>query len=36
MKVLASADLHGRWPVYEWLARTASAHQVDAILLGGD
>jgi Icc-related predicted phosphoesterase len=36
MKVLASADLHGKWPVYEWLVRTASAHEVEAILLGGD
>lgn len=36
MRVLASADLHGKQPVYEWLARMASIHQVEAVVLGGD
>ena len=36
MRVLASADLHGNQAVYGWLVRTASAHQVDAVVLGGD
>jgi Icc-related predicted phosphoesterase len=34
--VLASADLHGKQSVYEWLVRTASDHQVDAMVLAGD
>ena len=36
MRILAAADLHGARPVYEWLARTASDAQVDAVVLGGD
>ncbi len=36
MRVLASADLHGRRPIYEWLARTAYEHDVDAVVLAGD
>src|SRR6266850_1979761 len=36
MKMLASADLHGKRPVYEWLARTALEHHVEAVVLGGD
>ena len=36
MRVLASADVHGKRSVYEWLVRTASAHQVEAVVLGGD
>ena len=36
MRVLASADLHGFHPVYDWLLDTASAHHVDAIVLAGD
>ena len=36
MKVLASADLHGKHPVYEWLVRAASEHNVDVIVLAGD
>ena len=36
MRVLASADVHGRLAVYEWLLTTAREHDVDAILLAGD
>ena len=36
MRVLASADVHGKQAVYEWLVRTAYAHQVEAVVLGGD
>jgi Icc-related predicted phosphoesterase len=36
MRVLASADVHGKLAVYEWLLRTASERQVDAIVLAGD
>jgi Icc-related predicted phosphoesterase len=35
MRLLASADLHGRHSVYEWLVRTASEQRVDAIVLAG-
>ena len=36
MRLLASADLHGKHSVYEWLVRTASDQRVDAVVLGGD
>ena|SRR5688572_22221879 len=36
MRVLASADVHGRLAVYEWLLTTAREHDVEAILLAGD
>ncbi len=36
MRLLASADLHGKYSVYEWLGRTAFEHHVDAIVLAGD
>jgi Icc-related predicted phosphoesterase len=36
MKVLASADVHGNWPVYEWLLAVARKHFVDLIALAGD
>ena len=36
MRVLASADVHGRWPVYEWLLDVASQRHVDALVLAGD
>jgi len=36
MKVLASADVHGKWPVYEWLLNAAGEHHVDVIVLAGD
>ena len=36
MRVLASADLHGKHSVYEWLVRTTAEHRVDAVILGGD
>jgi Icc-related predicted phosphoesterase len=36
MKVLASADLHGNWPVHDWLLTVAGEHHVDAIVLAGD
>jgi Icc-related predicted phosphoesterase len=36
MKLLASADVHGKRPVYEWLLATARTHRVDAMVLAGD
>ena len=36
MRVLASADVHGRLAVYEWLLTIARDHEVEAILLAGD
>jgi len=36
MKVLASADVHGKWPVYDWLLNAAGEHHVDVIVLAGD
>lgn len=36
MRVLASADLHGRRQVYDWLIGTALEYHVDAVVLGGD
>jgi Icc-related predicted phosphoesterase len=36
MRVLASADVHGRLAVYEWLVSTARQQQVQAVLLAGD
>jgi len=36
MRVLASADLHGRRLAYEWLVRAASEHRVEAVVLAGD
>ena len=36
MRVLASADVHGRWLVYRWLLTVAQEHHVEAIVLAGD
>jgi Icc-related predicted phosphoesterase len=36
MKILASADVHGRRPVYDWLLNVAQEQDVDAIVLAGD
>jgi len=36
MKILAAADIHGQWPVYEWLLATAREQRVEAIVLAGD
>lgn len=36
MRVLASADVHGKWPVYQWLVTVAREHGVQAIVLAGD
>lgn len=36
MKVLASADVHGKWSVYDWLLNAAREHHVDVIVLAGD
>ena len=36
MRVLASADVHGRWSVYLWLLTIAREHHVEAIVLAGD
>jgi len=36
MRILASADVHGSRPVYDWLLRVARDHDVEAIVLAGD
>jgi Icc-related predicted phosphoesterase len=36
MRILASADVHGSQPVYDWLLSIAREHDVDAIVLAGD
>ena len=36
MRVLASADVHGKWPVYQWLIAVAREQGVQAIVLAGD
>jgi Icc-related predicted phosphoesterase len=36
MRVLASADVHGKRPVYDWLLTVAQEHHVEAIVLAGD
>ena len=36
MRVLASADLHGKSLVYEWLVRSAFEYHAEAVVLGGD
>jgi Icc-related predicted phosphoesterase len=36
MRVLASGDVHGRWPVYRWLLTVAQEYHVEAIVLAGD
>jgi Icc-related predicted phosphoesterase len=36
MRVLASADVHGKWSIYEWLLAVARKHFVDVIALAGD
>lgn len=35
MRLLAAADVHGRWPVYEWLLATAR-ERADLLVLAGD
>jgi Icc-related predicted phosphoesterase len=36
MKVLAAADVHGKWPVYQWLVTVAREYRVQAMVLAGD
>jgi Icc-related predicted phosphoesterase len=36
MKILASADIHGQWAVYDWLLKVARDNKVEAIVLAGD
>lgn len=36
MRLLASADLHGKRSVYEWLVRTAAEYHAEVLVLGGD
>jgi Icc-related predicted phosphoesterase len=36
MRILASADVHGSRPVYDWLLRVARVHEVEALVLAGD
>jgi len=36
MKILASADVHGNWPIYDWLLAVAQKQGVHAIVLAGD
>src|SRR5215471_9274697 len=36
MRVLAAADVHGKWPVYQWLVTVAREYRVQAMVLAGD
>ncbi len=36
MLLLASADVHGKQPIYDWLLTVARDRHVDAIVLAGD
>jgi Icc-related predicted phosphoesterase len=36
MRILASADIHGQWAVYDWLLQGARDNRVEAIVLAGD
>ena len=36
MRILASADVHGSRPVYDWLLEVAREQRVDAMVLAGD
>lgn len=36
MRVLATADVHGKWPVYQWLVTVAREYRVQALVLAGD
>jgi Icc-related predicted phosphoesterase len=36
VRILAAADIHGQWPVYEWLLTAARDERVAAIVLAGD
>jgi len=36
MRILASADLHGFWDVYDWLVGLAGSHKPDGVVLAGD
>jgi hypothetical protein len=36
VRILATADVHGCWPVYDWLLAAAREGAVDAIVLAGD
>jgi len=36
MRILAAADIHGQWPVYDWLLTVARNERVEAIVLAGD
>src|SRR5262245_23937287 len=36
MRFLAASDIHGSYPVYEWLVRRAHERNVEALVLAGD
>ena len=36
MKILAAADIHGVWSVYDWLTARAEEQQADLVILAGD
>jgi Icc-related predicted phosphoesterase len=36
MRVLASGDVHGMWPVYNWLLKIAQERGVQVMVLAGD
>jgi Icc-related predicted phosphoesterase len=36
MRILASADVHGNWLIYDWLLTVAHQQRVHAIVLAGD
>jgi len=35
-KLLATADIHGQWLVYDWLAETAREQKADVVVAAGD
>jgi Icc-related predicted phosphoesterase len=36
VRILAAADIHGQWPVYEWLLAAVREHGLEAMVLAGD
>lgn len=36
MRILAAADIHGFWAVYDWLMAAVHEHHLDAMILAGD
>jgi Icc-related predicted phosphoesterase len=36
MRILAAADIHGKWPIYNWLLAAVREEHVRALVLAGD